>query len=155
MGCEMAISWSCFPERYRLVLEPDQPGSIASMIRMSAANANSLREAISPEAWSVLSELQSRFESKRIQPRISDTDARRVTRRLAQSVFTLVPQFIAIAQQTMLADDGWRFCELGLYLERAVGTANATYVLAQSIQQRAGTRQGLDIELPSFLRPRA
>jgi len=66
----------------------------------------------------VLSELQSRFESKRIQPRISDTDARRVTRRLAQSVFTLVPQFIAIAQQTMLADDGWRFCELGLYLER-------------------------------------
>jgi uncharacterized circularly permuted ATP-grasp superfamily protein/uncharacterized alpha-E superfamily protein len=139
-------------ERYRLVLEPDQPGSIASMIRMSAANANSLREAISPEAWSVLSELQSRFESKRIQPRISDTDARRVTRRLAQSVFTLVPQFIAIAQQTMLADDGWRFCELGLYLERAVGTANATYVVAQSIQQRAGTRQGLDIELSAFLR---
>jgi len=36
----------------------------------------------------------------------------------------------------MLADDGWRFffCELGLYLERAVRTANATYVVAQSIQ---------------------
>jgi uncharacterized circularly permuted ATP-grasp superfamily protein/uncharacterized alpha-E superfamily protein len=139
-------------ERYRLVLEVDQPGSIASMIRMALANANSLRDAISPEAWSVLSELQSRFERKRLQLRISDTDARRLTRRLAQSVLSLVPQFIAIAQQTMLADDGWRFCELGLYIERAVGTANATYGVAQSIKQRAGTRQGLDIELSAFLR---
>jgi uncharacterized circularly permuted ATP-grasp superfamily protein/uncharacterized alpha-E superfamily protein len=139
-------------ERYRLVFEPDQAGSIASMIRMSVANAHSLREAISPEAWSVLSELQSRFDRKRLQPRISDTDARRLTRRLGQSVLSLVPQFIAVAQQTMLADDGWRFCELGLYLERAIGTANATYVVAQSIQQRAETRQGLDIELSAFLR---
>jgi len=39
-----------------------QPGSIASLIRMGVANANSLREAISPEAWAVLSELESRFE---------------------------------------------------------------------------------------------
>src|SRR5260221_3530697 len=54
-------------ERYRLVLEPDQPGSIASMIRMGAANANFLREAISPEARSVLFELQSRLASKRIE----------------------------------------------------------------------------------------
>jgi uncharacterized circularly permuted ATP-grasp superfamily protein/uncharacterized alpha-E superfamily protein len=139
-------------ERYRLLLEPDQTGSVASMIRMAWANASSLREAISPEAWSVLSELQGRFGRKRLQPRISDTDARRLTRRLAQSVLSLVPQFIAVAQQTMLADDGWRFCELGLYLERAVGTANATYVVARSIQQRAGTRQGLDIVLSAFLR---
>jgi uncharacterized alpha-E superfamily protein len=139
-------------ERYRLLLEPDQAGSVASMIRMALANASSLREAISPEAWSVLSELQGRFNRKRLQPRISDADARRLTRRLAQSVLSLVPQFIAVAQQTMLADDGWRFCELGLYLERAVGTANATYVVARSIQRRAGTRQGLDIELSAFLR---
>jgi uncharacterized circularly permuted ATP-grasp superfamily protein/uncharacterized alpha-E superfamily protein len=139
-------------ERYRLLLEPDQSGSIASMVRRSLANANSLREAISPEAWSVLSELESQFDRKRLQSRISDADARRVTRRLSQSVLSLVPQFTAVAQQTMLADDGWRFCELGLYLERAVGTANATYAVAQSIQQRAGTRQGLDIELSAFLR---
>jgi uncharacterized circularly permuted ATP-grasp superfamily protein/uncharacterized alpha-E superfamily protein len=139
-------------ERYRLLLEPDQAGSIASMIRMALANASSLQEAISPEAWSALSELHGRFDRKRLQPRISDADARRLTRRLAHSVLSLVPQFIAIAQQTMLADDGWRFCELGLYLERAVGTANATYVVAQSIQQRSGTRQGLDIELSAFLR---
>jgi uncharacterized circularly permuted ATP-grasp superfamily protein/uncharacterized alpha-E superfamily protein len=139
-------------ERYRMMVEPDQRGSVTSMIRMALANANSLREAISPEAWSVLAELQTRFDHKRLHPRISNTDARRITRRLAQSVLTLVPQFTAVAQQSMLADDGWRFCEIGFYLERAVGTANATYVVAQSIRQRAGTRQGLDIELSAFLR---
>jgi uncharacterized circularly permuted ATP-grasp superfamily protein/uncharacterized alpha-E superfamily protein len=139
-------------ERYRLMVEPEQSGSVTAMIRMALANANSLREAISPEAWSVLSELQSRFGHKGLRSRISNTDARRITRRLAQSVLTLVPQFIAVAQQSMLADDGWRFCEIGIYLERAVATANATYAVAQSIRERVGTRPGLDIELSAFLR---
>ena len=139
-------------ERYCLMLDPDQIGSVTTMVRRALANASSLREVISPEAWSVLSLLRSQFQRRRLQEAVPEAEARRATRRVADAVLAYIPQFFATAQQTMLADDGWRFCELGMYVERAITTANAAFSVASSVRRAHEARPALDIELSVFLR---
>jgi uncharacterized circularly permuted ATP-grasp superfamily protein/uncharacterized alpha-E superfamily protein len=139
-------------ERYYLMLDPDQAGSVTTMIRRGLANASSLREVISPEAWSVLSLLRGQFQRRRFQQEPPEAESRRTTRRISDAVLAYVPQFFATAQQTMLADDGWRFCELGMYVERAITTANAAFSVASSVRRAHEARPALDIELSVFLR---
>ena len=52
----------------------------------------------------------------------------------------------------MLADDGWRFSELGQFAERAITTANATRSVALSIARRLESLHSIEIELSAFLR---
>jgi uncharacterized alpha-E superfamily protein len=139
-------------ERYYLMFDPDQVGSVATVIRRALANASSMREVISPEAWSVLSLLRGQFQRRRLQEEAPDAEARRTTRRISEAVLAYIPQFFATAQQTMLADDGWRFCELGMYVERAITTANAAFSVASSVRRAREARPALDIELSVFLR---
>jgi uncharacterized alpha-E superfamily protein len=139
-------------ERYCLMLDRDQVGSVTTMIRRGLANASSLREVISPEAWSVLSLLRGQFQRRRFQEAAPEAEARRTTRRISDAVLSYIPQFFATAQQTMLADDGWRFCELGMYVERAITTANAAFGVASSVRRAQEARPALDIELSVFLR---
>src|SRR5258708_20458556 len=134
------------------MLGSDQGGSVTTMIRRGFANANSLREVISPEAWSVLSLLRGQFQRRRFQEAAPEAEARRTTRRISDAVLSHVPQFFANAEQTMLGDDGWRFCELGMYVERAITTANAAFSVASSVRRAQEARPALDIELSVFLR---
>ena len=64
----------------------------------------------------------------------------------------MIPQFFATAQLSMLADDGWRFSELGQFVERAITTANATRSITQSIVRRLESLHSIEIELSAFLR---
>src|SRR5205823_14035748 len=57
-----------------------------------------------------------------------------------------IPQFFAIADNTMLADDGWRFCETGQMIERAIITANSVVSISKTFAQAS------EIELSAFLR---
>ena len=139
-------------ERYCLMLDPDQIGSVVTMVRRALVNANSLREVISPEAWAVLSLLRTQFQRRRLNRNASEAEAKIQTRRVADAVLAHIPQFFATAQQTMLADDGWRFCELGMYVERAITTANAAFSVASSVRRAHQERPALDIELSVFLR---
>jgi uncharacterized alpha-E superfamily protein len=66
-----------------------------------------------------------------------------------------IPQFFGTSKVTMLADDGWSFCEIGQLLERAAITANATTSLAASLVGPAADRSGThtrEIRLSAFLR---
>jgi uncharacterized circularly permuted ATP-grasp superfamily protein/uncharacterized alpha-E superfamily protein len=139
-------------ERFRLILDSSEEGSVASIVRRAGRNADSLREAISPEAWSALALLRGQFARSRYRSEMSDDEARRTTRRLSDLAVALVPQFFATAQLSMLADDGWRFSELGQYVERAITTGNATRSITQSIVKRMGTLHSIEIELSTFLR---
>lgn len=77
-------------------------------------------------------------------------------RRLSEIVARLIPQFFAVASRTMLADDGWRFCEIGEMIERAIITANAVHSISRSFAQPERQEQSRDhtteIELSAFLR---
>ncbi|HEY0790957.1 MAG TPA: circularly permuted type 2 ATP-grasp protein [Chthoniobacterales bacterium] len=139
-------------ERYRVMLEKRSTGSVNAMVRISLANADGVREVISPEAWSALAALRGHFQRNRWRELTTEAEARKITRRLAEAVNALVPQFFNTAEQSMLADDGWRFCELGQHVERAGVSANATTGLVRSLADNLAPGQAREIELSAFLR---
>ncbi len=142
-------------DRYRLVLLPE-PGTVARTFANACANAESIQESLSPEAWATLSELRSRFERTKYRAEISETECARVTRKLSDAATRLIPQFFAIATGSMLADDGWRFCAIGQVLERAIITANSVVSISKSIapddNSKPDAERSSEIELSAFLR---
>jgi len=140
-------------DRYRLLLLPE-PGSVQHAILSACSNAHSVQDSLSPEALATLNDLRSRFHRKRFRQNLSEPEAASVTRRLAEQVTKLIPQFFATAANTMLADDGWRFCELGQMLERSIITANSLLSISASVsgQVQRSSPHGSEIELSAFLR---
>jgi uncharacterized circularly permuted ATP-grasp superfamily protein/uncharacterized alpha-E superfamily protein len=135
-------------DRYRLLLLP-QPGSVLSMLKSAIVNAQSIQECLSPEAWSALVYLKSRFERVTYRESVPEPLSTRTTRRLSEIATALIPQFFAISGDSMLADDGWRFCQVGASLERAILTSNALHSISEAL---AKDSHGTEIELSAFLR---
>ncbi|MGB8167984.1 MAG: circularly permuted type 2 ATP-grasp protein [Chthoniobacteraceae bacterium] len=140
-------------DRYRLVLSPT-PGSVVSTFLRATHNAESVQDSLSPEAWATITNLRTRFQRARFREEIAEPEAVRVTRRMADFVTQLIPQFFAVSANTMLADDGWRFCEMGQMLERAIITANSVVSISKDLDWTAGNESlhGSEIELSAFLR---
>lgn len=135
-------------DRYRLVLLPEA-GSVVTTFSRAMSNAESVQEALSPEAWATLSSLRSLFQRVKYREKISEDECGRVARRLSETVTRRVPQFFAIASRTILGDDGWRFCEVGERVERAIITANSVVAISKSL---TGSTPPSEIELSAFLR---
>jgi uncharacterized alpha-E superfamily protein len=143
-------------DRYRLVLSPE-PGSVATTFLRAMRNAESVQDSLSPEAWATLTNLRARFQRTRFRDDdLPENEAARTTRRLADFATQLIPQFFAVCGNTMLADDGWRFCEIGQMLERATITANSLVAIRESfkppIDASSRAMQAIEIELSAFLR---
>ncbi len=140
-------------DRYRLVLLPE-PGTVLSTFLRAMFNAESVQDSLSPEAWATLSELRTRFQRTRYRDDLSETEAVRHTRRMSEAATQLIPQFFAIAGNTMLADDAWRFCEIGQALERAIITANSVLSISRTLTANSGavSEHASEIELSAFLR---
>jgi uncharacterized alpha-E superfamily protein len=142
-------------DRYRLVLLPE-PGTVISTLRHAIENAESLQDCLSPEAWSTLSEIRTRFDRSKYRADLDENECVRVTRKLSETATRLIPQFFAIATGTMLADDGWRFCLTGQVIERAVITANSVVSISKSIASstvaESEAARSSEIELSAFLR---
>ena len=143
-------------DRYRLVLQPDEPGALINVLRRVLNNADTIQDALSPEAWSALSGLRTAFARQKFQAKPSDIHCARVTRKLAEATTHAIPQFFGLAASSMMADDGWRFCLLGQQLERAIITANAPIACAKAFTGPADRPARLghhtEIELSAFLR---
>ena len=140
-------------DRYRLVLAPE-PGSVVSTFLRAVLNAESVQDSLSPEAWATISNLRTRFQRTRFREELPEVEAVRTTRRLADFATQLIPQFFAVSANTMLADDGWRFCEMGQMLERAIITANSIVSISKSLDwaPAGNSVHGAEIELSAFLR---
>jgi uncharacterized alpha-E superfamily protein len=134
-------------DRYRLVLVPE-PGSVLSAFNRAMANAESVQESLSPEAWATLSGLSLTFQKNKFRAKISEEDCGPIARRLSEIVTQRIPQFFAVASRTILGDDGWRFCEAGEMLERAAITANAVVAIGKFLTPK----HSYGIELSAFLR---
>lgn len=142
--------------RYRLLHHPDDSGSIAFCVDMAMTNARSIQDNLSPEAWAVIYELHEGFRRTRYRDRAEPHVLARATRRLSDLAVRLVPQFFGMAETTILEDDGWRFCELGKWIERAGASANASVSISRPLTEQLNRPPGLDhateIELSAFLR---
>jgi uncharacterized circularly permuted ATP-grasp superfamily protein/uncharacterized alpha-E superfamily protein len=155
-GARGRRSISTWLDRYCLTLQPDQPGSVASILHRAFTNADSLQDVLSPEAWAPLADLRARFGNGKFRPQGEEAFCTRETRRLCDAVTRLVPMFAGLGEATMLADDGWRFCVAGQAFERAVVTANALSAFAEALAGHLdagpGSEVGSELELSAFLR---
>ncbi len=142
-------------DRYRLILSPE-PGSVVSTFLRAQSNAESVQDSLSPEAWATITNLRLRFQRARFREDLAENAAVVHTRRTADFVTQVIPQFFAVCSNTMLADDGWRFCEIGQMIERAIITANSVVSIAGALAPlplgRETAAQASEIELSAFLR---
>jgi uncharacterized circularly permuted ATP-grasp superfamily protein/uncharacterized alpha-E superfamily protein len=149
-----SIATAC--DRYRLVLQPDEPGALTNVLRRALNNADAIQDALSPEAWTALSRVRTVFARHRFQPDPDNAVCARVTRKLSEMTTHVIPQFFGLAESSMMSDDGWRFCLLGQQLERAIITANAPLACSKAFTGPADRPAQLghhtEIELSAFLR---
>jgi len=142
-------------DRYHLLALPE-PGSVVSTFERALRNAESVQDSLSPEAWVTLNHLRTRFQRSPFRKELPEAEAVSVSRRLSDLVTQLIAQFFGVAANTMLADDGWRFCEIGQMLERAIITANSVHSIGSAFapekSERALSPHGLEIQLSAFLR---
>jgi uncharacterized circularly permuted ATP-grasp superfamily protein/uncharacterized alpha-E superfamily protein len=143
-------------DRYRLVLQPDEPGALTNVLRRALNNADAIQDALSPEAWAALSRVRTVFARHRFLANSPDAVCARVTRKLSEMTTHVIPQFFGLAESSMMSDDGWRFCLLGQQLERAIITANAPLACSKAFTGPADKPAQLghhtEIELSAFLR---
>lgn len=141
--------------RYRLALDPAEPGSLLSTILRAFANAEGVLETLSLDAWGVMSLLRERFDTAGFAPDSSAESLATTSRTLSLAARQLIPQFFGTAKGTMLADDGWNFCEIGQAIERAAITANAAATISGSLlgpTEEKGRQHAFEIRLSAFLR---
>lgn len=115
---------------WRLTLDEKNPSSVAAAVNQALYNAGQLRDYISPEAWAMLTRLNSRLDAlarSRSSAARQPAEARRrqLAARAEAVVLELVPAFHATADHTMLHDSAWHFLRLGMLLERAIFTCSA------------------------------
>lgn len=144
-------------ERYRLVLDGSEEGSVLSTLRRAAWNAGQIMECLSVEAFGVLNNLEGRFARARLRPRQDIAAQALATQRFCAAATAGIAEFFGTAEATMLADRGWNFCRLGQQFERASITCNAGLTIFGSIARRlekdpALPEHAVEIELSAFLR---
>ncbi len=144
-------------ERYHLVLDEREEGSVLSTLRRAAWNAGQIQESLSVEAVAALNNLESRYARARFRPLEDKAVMSMSTQRLCALATSGVAEFFGIAEATMLADRGWHFCRLGQQFERAAITCNAGLAIFKSLSRRLGKGAPVndhetEIELSAFLR---
>ena len=117
-----------------VALEPENAGSIWSLIRAARENARAQRSAISSEAWESLN-------STWLQ--VQNLDFEGLKRWGYRDFFDWVKErshlFRGVVFGTMLHDDAFRFIRLGTFIERADNTAR---ILTSNITSPARDRTG-------------
>ena len=135
-------------DRYRLALLRE-PGTVVRTLDRAMLNGESIRESLSPEALATLNRLRELFRRTRFREGLPEEECGQIARRLSGTVIELIPQFFAIAERSVLGDDGWRFCETGELLERAILTSNAVLSISRSLVRPP---LATEIQLSAFLR---
>lgn len=144
-------------DRYHLVLDAREEGSVSTTLRRAVRNAGQITECLSVEVFGVLGQLEGRFARARFSPGDDQSELALVTQRICAETTSGIAEFFGMAESTMLADRGWNFCLLGQQFERAAITANAGMNIFRSVARRLEKNpdwpeHAVEIELSAFLR---
>jgi uncharacterized alpha-E superfamily protein len=96
-----------------------------------------------------LNRLRELFRRTRFREQLPEEECGRIARRLSGTVIESIPQFFAIAERSVLGDDGWRFCEAGEMLERAIITSHSVLSISRNLVRPP---LATEIQLSAFLR---
>ncbi len=113
---------------WRMTLGREHPSSLLNTVGAAAANARELREWVSPEAGSILTNVDLRLRaSARHAPTGKSQKAQQTRNQTAShalsAVLVEINACLGSTARTMLHDAGWYFMQLGKQLERASFTA--------------------------------
>jgi uncharacterized circularly permuted ATP-grasp superfamily protein/uncharacterized alpha-E superfamily protein len=108
----------------RALLDPTAWGSVISTIRSELRTANSMRERLSADFWSLLVGIENGLASAGHLD--SEADVLRLTNRALQTMAALS----GLAQENMNRVAGWRFLDIGRRIERGVNTCRLARLLA-------------------------
>lgn len=123
------------------VIDTENPGSIASLIRALRENVRRVRELVSSELWESVNDLYLRFFATNVRRDLDDHPAQ-----LYAFVKSASHAVIGVAVETMTRDDASRFFELGIHMERAGTTTRVLGTQAAALENRAKT--GLEAWAP-------
>lgn len=108
-------------------VDPEQgiPKGLISTLGNAVASAGQVRDRFSPDGWSALADLDksTRRLAERVQP--GDDAARAITTLLRK-----LTGFSGLIHENMYRFMGWRFLELGRFIERAAGMSSVLATLA-------------------------
>ncbi len=101
-----------------VTFEQKNPNSILSCLGRARENARSVREQISSEMWEQINKLYLFIRSEEARE-IFRASAYQFYKRIMEGTY----QFSGICDATMTHGEGWDFCQLGKYIERADRTS--------------------------------
>jgi len=123
------------------VIDTENPGSIASLIRALRENVRRVRELVSSELWESVNDLYLRFFATNVRRDLDDHPAQ-----LYAFVKSAAHAVIGVAVETMTRDDAARFFELGIHMERSGTTTRVLGTQAAALEIRGKT--GLEAWAP-------
>lgn len=123
------------------VIDGNNPGSIASLIRALRENVRRVRELVSSELWESVNDLYLRFFATDVRRDLDDHPAQ-----LYAFVKSAAHAVVGVAVETMTRDDAARFFELGIHMERAGTTTRVLGTQAAALENLAKT--GLEAWAP-------
>jgi len=123
------------------VIDTENPGSIASLIRALRENVRRVRELVSSELWESVNDLYLRFFATNVRRDLDDHPAQ-----LYAFVKSAAHAVIGVAVETMTRDDASRFFELGMHMERSGTTTRVLGTQAAALELRA--KSGLEAWAP-------
>ncbi|WP_091738317.1 alpha-E domain-containing protein [Phenylobacterium immobile] len=98
----------------RMVLDREDPGSIAAALASARENARQVRDQITTETWERLNLIHLRMSSPEAERAFADG-----SQVFLHEIIADLHLFKGAADSTMSHGEGWRFLLLGMYLERA------------------------------------
>jgi uncharacterized alpha-E superfamily protein len=95
-----------------LVLDPENPNSVANCVRQARENARTVRERLPSEAWELINSVYLRLGPAATKggPQVEE---------LLEAVKATASQLEGLLSASLLRDEGWHFVQLGRFLERA------------------------------------
>ena len=121
-----------------LTFERSNPSSVWSCFALGRENARQMRQCINADMWSCLNLAYLRFQKLGIQD-IWTTSPESFYAETAAEIDT----FSGVSAATMYRDEGWRFMQLGRFIERA--QLSASLLLAQlTVHRPDGEQSGAD-----------
>ncbi|WNL43269.1 circularly permuted type 2 ATP-grasp protein [Halomonas sp. PAMB 3264] len=105
------------PKRAALLTQFDgrDPRALQPLFSQLLHNARSVRDHLGDDSWRVVHQLRQQFDA--FDPNI-DTSA---ARRACEGVFAQLAGFFGLCNETMPHHFGWRFMDIGRFLDRALG----------------------------------
>jgi len=129
-----------------LVLDPDNPGSIAAATARARENVRSVRELVSTEFWESVNDLHLELRSRDLDREVAEqpSELLRLVRNASMAIY-------GVASETMPRDDGWRFLALGRLIERAEMTCRLIDVRYGQLEAlRVPERRGVVVQDGGF-----